>query len=132
VSRAAKLARWMVFSVLIALMPLVARGMIVFMQSGRWNMDEPLRGGAMFLVCTGIAATSVGELIPGDPSRAVGKIFAAGACMFVVLTAAFCYASLDGNPHVDLARMARTSLRLFIWTVLAGSACVYLGNGEKA
>ena len=128
--RAEKITRWLVYGVLISLVPLISRMLLRFLESGEWDPSRPLIGGAMFVVCTGICASAVGELIPGTRGQGIAKLLASGACVVIMLMTAFCFISLDRLPDLNLSRLASASYWMLACTVLAGSACITLAHED--
>lgn len=127
-SRSEKLTRWIIFNVMVALVPLFAG--YLGLQLGR---EEPglhvlTARGELLLVSSAIAAAAVGELIPAGRSKAAFKLCAGGTCILLVLVSSLVFAGIQARQDTDPKSVLGLSLGLFAGTLLASFTCVYLAH----
>jgi hypothetical protein len=130
-SRSEKLTRWIIFNVMVALVPLSAG--YLGLQLGR---EEPglhtlTARGELLLISTAIASAAVGELIPGGRARATFKLCAGGSCILLVMLSSLFFAAIQARQDADPHSILSMSLVLFACTLLASFSCMYLAyEGE--
>jgi hypothetical protein len=127
-SRSEKLTRWIIFNVMVALVPLFAG--YLGLQLGR---EEPglhtlTARGELLLISSAIAAAAVGELIPAGRSKATFKLCAGGTCILLVLVSSLVFAAIQARPDADPQAILSTSVGLCVGTLLASFSCVYLAH----
>lgn len=152
-----KIMRWIVFGIIITLVPLLAN--LLFIASSiqtntesmasaesqpsndeqNGSMLELILGkGELLLITTGIAATAVGELLGSNGRRKTFIIFSGGGCVIALMLASLWYAYINSqvvvNPNSDInVELVTTgSVILFIPTVIASTLCVALAEDEES
>ena len=114
-SRAEKLVRWCMFSVLIALAPLAASYFSLQVDRREPSLEMLLGRGELLLICATIAAAAIGELIPTGREMPVRKLVAGGSCMAVVVASSRYFADMSrtvirGTPSPELKKLYQTVL----------------------
>lgn len=131
-TRSEKLTRWLIFNVMIALVPLSAG--FLGLQLGRHapSLHVLTARGELLLVSSAIAAAALGELIPAGRARATPKLCAGGSCILLVLLSSLFFAAIQAQHDADPQSVLSMSLWLFAGTLLAGFSCVYLAHEGDA
>jgi hypothetical protein len=131
-SRAEKLVRWCMFSVLIALAPLAASYFSLQVDRREPSLDMLLGSGELLLICATIAAAAIGELIPTGREMPVRKLFAGGSCMAIVVASSLYFAIIQARINPDPASVTTMSVRLFLGMLLAAGCSIYFAHQEGA
>ena len=129
-ARIERLVKWILFSVIISLLPLVADGVNRISQGrsgiGQSVLTEVLAHGELLLVSAAIAADAVGDLIGSGPEFKMLKYLAGGACLAIILFGSLWYAGIAANSHdgrlLNNGMIARWSASILGLTVLT-SGC---------
>ena len=132
---AARLVRWLVFGVLLAIVPLVIN---VIISGTRGAMSSSAlqiicSRGELLLVCAGIAGAGIGEIVArGTNAAAVFKIIAVGGCVLMLFIGLAWYTAIviyvEGNSNIDLHFVTDGSLVVFACTFLCAGGCVALSE----
>jgi hypothetical protein len=134
-----KLLRWMMFAVLLSIVPLLG-ALITSIASNHFEgMYHFLSGGELLLIATTLAAASVGELFGSRPqsgsqpqSASRTEVIAGGAAMLVVVLGALSYPSFraiqSSGQTANEPFVAWFSGALFILSMASGAICVALSE----
>jgi hypothetical protein len=131
-SRAEKLVRWFMFSVLIALAPFAASYFSLQVDRREPSLEMLLGRGELLLICATIAAAAIGELIPTGREMPVRKLVAGGSCMAVVVASSLYFAIIQARTDPDTVSVATMSVRLFLGMLLAAGCSIYFAHQEGA
>ena len=80
------LIQWMIFSVIIALMPLVFNAIRRTMKGQGIDIFEICSEGELLLISAAIAAASLGELFGAENSHNIAKLISGGSCIIILKT----------------------------------------------
>lgn len=127
-SRSEKLTRWLIFNVMIALVPLSAGFLGLQLARQELSLHTLTARGELLLISSAIAAAAVGELIPAGRARATRKLCAGGSCILLVLLSSLFFAAIQARQDADPQSILSLSLWMFAGTLLAGFSCVYLAH----
>lgn len=127
----AAFARWMIWSVLLSLSPFVLELLSLLTtseQSASLRWSAPIERGQLLLVCAGLGATGVGDLI-GTSDRALSKKpYAGGGSVLIVLLAAGYYATASSPAVQNREIVVGVSVVLYLLTLLVSFACMALAE----
>jgi hypothetical protein len=126
-----KLARWIVFTVLIALVPLVVAALRVLTHSEPFTLVNVLKHGELLLISTAVGGSAIGELIgSGTLQSSVRKTLCGGATLVLIMISGMWFADIASSPigTLNLGVVSSGSLAIFIFTVLSGGSCVALSE----
>ncbi len=125
-----KLARWLGFTVLIALAPLLAAFLGLRAYSRPSDLKSIAGRGELLLVAAAIGAAAMGELVPFKTrQRTVPKILVTGLTLVLVLISSMYFALITlGTSATDPTVVSSDSLLLFIFTILLSGCCVALSE----
>jgi hypothetical protein len=126
-----KLTRWLIFSVLISLVPLFTSYVGQLLDHRTASLDSVTGRGELLLITTTLAAAAIGELIPSGRERGTQKLLAGGSCIVIVLFSSLLFAAVQSRLHPGGALVFGLSLSLFCGTLLASGSCLYLAHEVK-
>ena len=130
------LARWLVFTVLLSLVPigfsalqLLSRGIDL---SLRESLHEVLGRGDLLLIAAILCGGATGELFASGTSYRMLRIIAAGGAILILTFSAMLFgdlaaAQLSGQA-VDSLHIERMSTWFFGAAVVSGASCIALGG----
>jgi hypothetical protein len=132
--RQVKLIRWLLFGVVLSLLPLIAAYLTAAAFAQVQRLSTFLSGGApLLLISATLTGAAVGELFGHSGRRpAALEVFVGGLAIFVALLAAISYATFTtastlGN-HPNEGFVAIYSTVLFSISVASGAGCVALSE----
>lgn len=127
-----KMVKWIIFSVLMALVPLIASALSQATRGSAPMLHELVSRGELLLITAALCARSCGELFGSNESQRVPKLVAGGATIIVMLLAAIYFsdvtASYRASASLDVVVIARTSFALYAASVLVGASCILLSE----
>jgi hypothetical protein len=124
-----RLAKWLIFSVLLALLPLAYNYLHVLTRTGSPTLEVLLGKGELLLVAASISAAAVGSLIGGTKNWLMAKIFAGGGSVLLLGLASLYYVDITAPASGEILKVAviaKTSLLFFGFSVISGAGCVAL------
>jgi hypothetical protein len=127
-----KMAKWVLFSVTMALIPLVAA---YFIQATRGNTPpwiEIVGRGELLLITAALCARSSGELFSAGHGVPLEKIVAGGAAIGVLLFTAIYFADVSSAVRsaalIDYKLVSLLSVFLYLCAIVSGARCIYLSE----
>lgn len=128
---AAKMARWLIFSVIIALVPLVFAFVNAQMKNVQADWTTTLGNGELLIVIAAICAGAVGELFGSSNRFKVSKIVAGGSTVVVLIFSALVFASIEPAGAATVAQkgvIATASIYLFLFAIGCCASCIVLSE----
>ncbi len=126
------LIRWIIFSVIIALMPLVFNVLRGVIKGQGIDIVQVFSEGELLLVSAAIAAGSLGQLFGGGSSHGVAKLISGGSCTIILMLTSLCFAYISGakssSEVLNMRAISYGSMIMLGFTVSASLCCVYFGN----
>jgi hypothetical protein len=126
--------RWLAFGVVIgSILPFGLNWLLAVGASKPHNIDDLLGGGEMLLTCIALSAASLGELFgrsSGSRSRNQ-EILAGAASIVAAIIASVWFASVKSGGNFGKTVVTVGSLLLFLSTLAAAGACIYLSVPEQ-
>ncbi len=129
-SRAEKLIRWFMFSVLVSLVPLGLTYFNLWMDGRDVHLEMLVARGELLLVCTTLGAAALGELFPGSRENAIEKLLVGGASILLILMSSFCFAAIQARQSSDPRSLFVVSLALFLGMLPAAASCMFYSHQE--
>jgi hypothetical protein len=80
-----KLARWIIFGVLVALVPLAYSYLDLIVKHRPATIEAVANDGGLLLIISAICAGSLGELIGSGNGAIIAKIISSGATIIILL-----------------------------------------------
>ena len=128
------LIQWLIFSVVIALLPLLFNLLRDIVRSHGISLVRLFSHGELLIVSAAISASSLGHLFCATKPSSIPNMVAGGACVVVLLIASFLFADISAawhsNPAVSLNSKAICigSIIVFGCAVVASTSCVLMGK----
>jgi hypothetical protein len=123
-----RFARWLVFGVVIALLPLGFKYVVGLTDGPPPSTTTLLAHGELLLVSVAVAAAAVGELIGRGRRRVVFKLLAGGGCVATILFSSLYFAVVSERTVAHPEVVARMSMLLFGLTIVASGSCIALAE----
>lgn len=127
---AAKLARWLLFSVLFSLIPLVIDFVSELARTnGSLAWDSFGRHGELYLLASAMCAVGLGEILGSREKAIIPKISAGGAAALIIALATALYTISASDAALALAHQAGTQVsanETFAKNVLNYSGLMFL------
>ncbi len=121
---------WVIFSVILALTPLLFNFLLPYIKGGLISYEDVLKKGELLIISVAIGTSAVGQMIGSGSNNKIYKIISAGCCLILVITASLLFAAIASpsitNQNIDETRLAAISLYMFYMTIVSGSSCVIL------
>jgi hypothetical protein len=139
-----KLSRWLFFSVLFGVVPILAS--LLYQLSDKATQTYGLAGlighGEVLLVTAALCASSAGELFGGSTGRSIWKVIAGGSSTFLLLattlyfsniSTSFAMASIQKKEAtIDAVAVANISTMLFLVSLFTCGWCICLSALEES
>lgn len=129
-----ELTIWLLFSVLLALAPLLFNAAFVYVSGQNPTLVQLLRNGELLLIAVAIGADAIGKLMASGNTLRLPKIVAGGAAILLVIFCSLLFASVATSSigtSLDPTRVANVSALMFGLTVIAGMSCTVLAEVER-
>jgi hypothetical protein len=130
----AKLTRWTIFSVLLALVPLLVSALIRATRRQAADLDTILSNGELLLITVGLAGAAVGELIGSGRgvARPMRELISAGMSVVILVVSALYFADVAAAKAaaqvVDSPLIASVSLGVYVAALISSGACIALAE----
>jgi hypothetical protein len=123
-----KLLRWIIFSVVLALIPIFFNAISLQTRGKTATIAELLQHGELYLIGAALCAAAIGELLGSGPRLRLWKIICGGAATVVLMFTALCFADVSAawieNSTVELVVIRNTSIILFLCATISSGACI--------
>ncbi len=130
-----KLAKWAVFGVVIALVPIYFGMMVIFIKSQSFNFVEVIGNGELLMINAVMCAIAIGEMTGPQTTCRLRKIISMGATILILLLSAFLFAyvtdlreSSAGYSIENKNIVAELSLFFFLFGTIASGCCTWLSE----
>lgn len=141
------LVRWVIFSVIFALLPVFAKALVLFtglmsapsggQPSINLTFNEILArtcgDGELLLVATAIAAAGIGEIVSSNgQNRRLARVIIGGGLLLIVALSSLWYAIIVGSQtSPDASLIAQGSLVVWFSSVTAAAASVVIASLDE-
>lgn len=126
-----KLARWVIFSVMIALLPLLFTYIYFLTINKLITLEALLARGELLLISVALAADAMGGLIASGKERPILKIMSGGGCLVSAFFASLYFAAVSSNTGVNASWVFWTSVIIFVLVLIAGASCKLLAEDTQ-
>lgn len=123
-----KLARFFLFSVSVALVPILFRCMPSPTGQPTRTLADAVAHGELLLVGVGAAATALGEMLGTGKPHDLRHLVAGGMCNLTVIAASFYFAGIPMATPVDSGAVLDVSGMLFACSMLASTYTITLSS----
>lgn len=125
----AELFRWLLFSVLLSVLPLGLRWLLPTLFPGTHESRVLLGDGELLLVGVGLAAAALSDVLSARRADSFGQLVVFGGVVCLVI-GAFGYGIITVTPNVDPHRVASWSMVAFAVSMLLGASGVAMKEGQ--
>ena len=131
-----KLLRWLIFSVIVALLPFIFNSLTLLLNGTFPSIVLVCSNGDLLLVSAAISAAALGELIGNDTNKKkIAKIFAGGGCLAILILASYLYAyianSLQSGTSLNKGMISKYSIWSLIFATLTSGSCIVLSEMKE-
>ena len=123
-----RLTVWVMFSVLLVLVPLLFDAGRAMIRGGSFSLDDAISRGELTLVTAAICGSAIGELFGVGGAAKLGKILAGGGALLTLMFCAFFYTEASAVRRAKAKIAKRTVRNLSIVGVLCSGLCVALSK----
>jgi hypothetical protein len=129
-----KLVKWIMFSVAVALLPLVFRFLQIVTRGQLPSIQDITSQGELLLISGAMAAAALGEIIMSNISHSILKIISGGFCVIMLLISSFYYADIASYSFNGLALnkgiASEISIITYIFTLISSGSCIAVAEVE--
>lgn len=128
---AEKFTVWLIFSVILALAPIMFNAILTFITGKTPTLDQLLKNGELLIIAVAIGADAIGKLFGSGPNRKLLKITAGGGCTLLIIFSSLLFSAISTNAlgtSLDPARVATISSIMFFMTVVTSGSCTLLAE----
>lgn len=125
-----KLARFLLFSVGVALVPILFRCMPSPTGQPARTLADAVAHGELLLVGVGAAATALGEMLGTGRPHDLRHLVAGGMCNLTVIAASLYFAGIPAASPVDSGAVLDVSGMLFTCSMLASTYTITLSGKD--
>ena len=127
-----KIIRWVIFSVIVALLPIIFNGLVLLTKGNLFEIETLTGRGELLLIAAAMAASAIGELIASGKTMASIKLIAGGCCLIVLSMASLYFAhvsyALMAKEFVDYLIVSKISINLYVASIVSSSCCIILAD----
>ncbi|MDV7341322.1 hypothetical protein RYZ26_17060 [Terasakiella sp. A23] len=127
-----KLTKWLFFSVLVSLTPLLFNVLILVSKNKTFDLNAILGSGELLLIVAAMCAASIGEVIGSGNRLQIVKIIAGGASVIVLMVSALYFSSIAeaklSQQPMDADIVSSTSISLFLISCITSSICIAISE----
>ncbi|HUF08553.1 MAG TPA: hypothetical protein VMO47_04475, partial [Rhodothermales bacterium] len=124
----AKIIRFVVYGVVVALLPIAIKCIHMVMYGESLSLPSILSNGELLLVTVALTAGGIGEVVSSGNKLGATKLLAAGGCVIILVLSAAWFgqisASLTNGVAFDRSIVASGSLIIFVVAFAASLTCV--------
>ncbi|MCI5210497.1 MAG: hypothetical protein D3910_17290 [Candidatus Electrothrix sp. ATG2] len=124
---------WLIFSVTLALAPLIFNALVVFISGKTPTLDQLLKNGELLIITVAIGADAMGKLFGSGSARKLPRIAAGGGTLLLVLVSSLLFSAVTTSSlgaALDPDRIALLSGIMFLSTIITGGTCTLLAATE--
>lgn len=128
-----KLIRWTIFSVAVALLPLVFHALQLTTRGKAVSVTAVTSHGELLLISVALAAAAIGDLLGNrNWTLSIPKLVASGFCMLMLLLSSFYYADISAcrmsGQLIEDGVIATVSVLSYAFTLVCSGCCVALAE----
>jgi len=129
-----KLTIWILFNVLVALLPFLFRYLGATFSGQMVNLQNILSDGELLLVAAAVASGALGDLIASNQEDALPRVIVGGLCILSLLLSSLCYAFVSALGDLSIAQdtlaISQWSIWIFTSAFATGTGCIILTEAE--
>lgn len=126
-----KLVKWLLFSVIVALLPLVFAWWSTFLSGPIKSFAQVVSRGELFIVSATVCAAAIGDLVGKshrDQFTTVIAYITSGAAVVILMLSSLFYANIVNSAGSAAFAVATTSASFYIVAVVVGAVSIVLSE----
>ncbi len=125
-----KLANWLMFGVLLALVPIIFDYLITYMSTGSNEISIFLSKGELFIVSVAISANACGSYIASKTDSYGLKPLITGSSIILIIISSLLFAAISTayGQSYDPVKIQFISVLMFLLNLGASAGCILLGD----
>lgn len=126
-----KLIKWLIFSIFLALIPLLAIYLFQRIIHDPIKFEVLVSHGELFLISTAMAAAALGEIITSDKKRGILMICSSGGCLLIVILASMLFSFvLRANiiNKIDVNYVSIVSIIVYCFAFITSGSSIVLSE----
>lgn len=130
-STAEKFTIWLIFSVILALAPLVFNAILTFAMGKVPALNQLISKGELLIVSVAIGADAIGKLFGSGSPRKILKIATGGGCVILIVISSLLFSVISTtslSATFDPNRVTTISVLMFIMTIITSGSCTLLAE----
>ncbi|MGE4043417.1 MAG: hypothetical protein AB7F35_01095 [Acetobacteraceae bacterium] len=129
-----KVLRWIIFGVLVSLVPLAVAYMNLLLKGKNIGLAEVTGKGEVLLICGSLCAGALGELFGSSEKYRKRKIFVGGITLVITLFCTYFFASVEEqlaeNGVIDKAALLFLSWLALGLCIVSSISCLILSEAK--
>ncbi|WP_281558288.1 hypothetical protein [Thalassomonas sp. RHCl1] len=140
-----KFTKWIIFSVLLALIPLISNYAIQLTFDFSPTITSILQKGELSLITVALCATAIGELVASGNQNIIEKLVFSGLCILILIFSAIYFTAISMGEYFVLVIDGRNTqlisfeanhirnISLFIYccALVSSGACIRLSGEQR-
>ena len=126
---------WVIFSVVIALLPLIFDAIVetLLIKESGMEWSRILARGELLIVSVAIGSDAIGRMVVSQKTNDVLRIIAAGACFVLIILSSllFAYVSRVSTETLIIDNVSIVSLLVYLITMMASGSSVLLAERNQ-
>ncbi len=127
-----KFTKWIIFSVLLALVPIFANYFLHRVTNTTVDLEKLLGHGELFLVATAMAGAAIGEIIVMKRTHGILSTCSAGGGLLIVIMASMMFAfisvALLTQSSIDDSFVVTSSIIVYVFSFITGGSSIILSE----
>ena len=129
-----RVGKWIIFSVCVALMPIIFSYVILKMQRQSADSTVLIGRGELLILVSALCAASLGDLLMSKRARPWAKLVCGGSTLLFLVMSSLLYAAIATTPAtgdgLDLIVVRNVSLWLFILSLITCGSSVAVAEAS--
>jgi hypothetical protein len=128
---AERLIVWIIFSVIVALTPIIFNAILTFITGSTPTLSQLLKNGELLIIAVAVGADAVGKLVGSGTSKKIYKILSAGVCILLIIVSSLLFSAISMTSigaSFDPLRVAHVSIYVYLLTMITSGSCIILAE----
>jgi hypothetical protein len=124
-SMGAIMSRWLIFSVVLGVFPVIAAVLWELLKTSGAPMDVSISHGQLFLPAVGICTASIGRLL-GKSAGGASDVLGGGACIVLALIGTVLFIQVNQQASgLDPSRVVVFTIIFYVFSLVTGGSTIY-------
>jgi len=121
-----KLTHWLIFSVLLALIPIAFNFTIRITTGSPVTIVSLVGKGELLIIAVTISARGLGELLMSDTERRMTKLILGGMNIILLILGSLWFGLISAEISVEKVVVSGGSILIFFFVVIISGCCIIL------